>query len=118
MDDSTNVTEISTQLLFVVKVKLPASCAFHSSPSGDTEYEQAYNSAIFAVKPRGFEVKWPKGAERWPVDSEGFTYVPLVLTDHRDALAKTIEDCARLRQRLKLISDGFDKFKHLLAHGA
>ena len=43
---------------FVVRVKLPSSAGFNSGPSGDTEYESAYQKAIFDIKPDGFEVAW------------------------------------------------------------
>lgn len=62
---------------FHVRVRLPDAASFHSSPSGDAEYEAAYSSAISAVKPRGFEVRWPRTGQKWPVDSEGYTWVPL-----------------------------------------
>jgi hypothetical protein len=114
MDESTNTKELAPQMLFCVRVKLPSSGAYHCSPSGDTEFEQARNSAIFAVKPRGFEVKWPRSGESWPVDSEGFTYVPLFVTDHRDALAYAIEEQNRMRKRLDAIAAGFKAIQHLL----
>lgn len=76
-----------TSLEFMVRVKLP--CASDFKP-GDG-YESARNDAIFAIKPCGFEVKWPREGQTWPVDSEGYTYVPLFLTYHKDALAFYME---------------------------
>lgn len=75
------------QVEFMVRVKLPSSGGYHSSPSGDTQYEIDYRQAIFDVKPIGFEVRWPRLNEKWPVDSEGYTYVPLYVSQHCDALA-------------------------------
>lgn len=114
MDETTNRKDLAPQLMFMVRVKLPNPAGYHSSPSGDTEYEQARSSAIFAVKPVGFEVKWPRGGERWPVDSEGYTFVPLVVSDHRDALATAIEERGRMLVQLGLIKKAFDSVKHLL----
>lgn len=114
MDESTDRKQLSPQLMFMVRVKLPNPAGYHSSPSGDTEYESARSEAIFAVKPAGFEVKWPRGGERWPVDSEGYTFVPLVLTDHRDALANAIRERGEELKRMSLIKEGFDRIKHLL----
>ena len=72
---------------FMIRVKLPKSSAFHCSPSGDTEYDRAFQDAIFEVKPQGFEVLWPRAGHRWPEpDSEGFTFVPLFLSDEARAL--------------------------------
>jgi len=85
---------------FMVRVKLPSSSAFHSSPSGDTEYEQAYKKAIFDVKPPGFEVKWPWMNEKWPVDSEGYTWVRLYCTDEKLALNYWMQQVQFLQKKL------------------
>jgi len=75
----------TAQIEYVVRVKLPSSGSFHSSPSGDTEYETAYNAAIFAAKPEGFEVAWSSRAT-WPVDRDGLTWVKLYCTDKSKAV--------------------------------
>ena len=41
---------------FMVRVNLPSSGAYHCSPSGDSEYDDAYNQALMKVVPPGFEV--------------------------------------------------------------
>lgn len=66
---------------FMIRVELPSPSAYPSGPSGDTEYYTAYKDAIFASLPDGFEVFWPRAGQRWPVDSEGYTFVPLYLGD-------------------------------------
>ncbi len=75
------------EIIFTMKVKLPNPAAFHSSPSGDTEYENAHRDALFENKPVGFEIKYPRADCDWPKDKEGFTWVPLYLTDNKSSLA-------------------------------
>lgn len=60
---------------FMIRVKLP-----ERNPRPSDGYDENYSSAINAAKPYGFEVKWPRDGESWPVDSEGFTFVPLYLS--------------------------------------
>lgn len=74
---------LNHQVQFMVKVKLPSSCGFHCSPSGDMEYEQAIHNTIIAAKHPDFEVHWPKLNEKWPIDSQGYTYVPLYLRNNQ-----------------------------------
>lgn len=98
--DSMNDYEI------VIRVKLPSAVGFHSSPSGDTEYEEAYRKAIFDKKPVGFEVRWPRLNEKWPVDGDGMTWVPLYVSDKAavDPVPKLLERLnamRRLIERLK-----------------
>jgi hypothetical protein len=88
---------------FMVRVKLPSSGAYHSSPSGDTEYDNAYKEAIFAATPIGFEVGWPRRNEKWPVDSEGFTWVRLYCTDEKNALASALAQIADLKSSMSKI---------------
>jgi len=88
---------------FMVRVKLPSSSAYHSSPSGDTEYEEAYRNAIFAVKPPGFEVSWPRLNEKWPVDSEGYTWVRLYCTDQKVALAYWMKEAQQAQAHIARI---------------
>jgi hypothetical protein len=65
---------------FMVRVLLPPSHSYACCPSGDTTYEEAYNKAIQDVLPPGFVVKWPRVGHKWPVDSEGYTWVHLHCT--------------------------------------
>jgi hypothetical protein len=94
---------MSTLPEFMVRVKLPSSSAYHSSPSGDTEYEDAYKKAIADALPPGFEVRWPRMHEKWPVDSEGYTYVRLYATDEKTALAHYIDRVKELESHLDRI---------------
>jgi hypothetical protein len=59
----------------MIRVKLPSAASFHCSPSGDTEYEDAYRKAIFEKIPEDFEVIWPLLNQKTPTDSEGFTWI-------------------------------------------
>lgn len=81
------MSEASGYPEFMMRVILPPSHSFHSSPSGDTEYDIAYNKALMENKPAGFEVIYPRRNEKWPVDSEGYTWVRLQCTNKEDALA-------------------------------
>lgn len=94
----------ASQVEYMVRVKLPNSASFSPGPSGDTEYDEAYRNAISAVRPRGFEVKWPKLGHRWPVDSEGYTCVLLFVSDHATALTHWIDRADRLAKKLDEIS--------------
>lgn len=86
---------------FMMRVKLPSSSGYHCGPSGDTEYESDYRQAILAALPEGFEVCWPRAGHRWPVDSEGFTYVRLRCDDPKNALAKWRESATRASEALR-----------------
>lgn len=88
------------EIEYVVRVKLPSSGSFHSSPSGDTEYEQACNAAIFAVKPPGFEVAWSSRAT-WPVDRDGLTWVKLYCTDSSKAMEYYHDRVASLTKQVE-----------------
>lgn len=85
---------------FMMRVKLPSSSGFHSSPSGDTEYEIALDKAIGTALPEGFKVLWPKRTQNWPVDSEGFTYVRLECIDPDGAVAFWKDEYARARDAM------------------
>lgn len=92
----------------MIQVKLPSSSEYHASPSGDTEYESAYKQAIFDAKPEGFEVSWPKIGHRWPIDSEGFTFVPLYLSQttgisQADMLTRWISRYQELEDKMTAI---------------
>lgn len=86
---------------YMIRVKLPDSSHYAACPSGDTEYDEAYKKAIFDAKPDGFEVKWPRRNEKWAMDSEGYTLVPLKCTDEKVALARWMRRCQE--QELQLL---------------
>jgi hypothetical protein len=69
---------------FMVRIKLPTELIFTNQSGEYTSDQKACMDAIFAEKPQGFEVRWPKVGQKWPVDSEGFTFVPLYLSSHKD----------------------------------
>jgi hypothetical protein len=76
---------MNNEVEYVMRCKLPSSAGFHSGPSGDTEYEEAYRKAIFASLPQGFEIAW-KTKETWPKDRDGVTWVKLYCTNREDAM--------------------------------
>lgn len=90
-------------LEFMIRVKLPNPGAYSGSPSGDSQYEDDYNKAIFDIKPPGFEVSWPKLGHKWPSDSLGFTYVPLYISDEKSGLYYYIERVHELEDKLEKI---------------
>lgn len=88
---------------FMMRVKLPSSGEYHSRPSGDTAYEEALRRALMEVKPEGFEIIYPKLNEKWPIDSEGFTWVRLYCTNDKDALGYWMKEARFLQQKLDRI---------------
>lgn len=100
-----NRTGDTVSYFTAIRVKLPSSGGYHSSPSGDAEYEKAYKDAIFKAKPAGFEVKWPRANEKWPVDSEGYTFVPLYLTQAADAVAHWQEQADMYRVKYETLQN-------------
>lgn len=97
--------KIRPNLIFVMKVKLPNSNEFHSGPSGDTEYEEAHRKALFANKPDGFEIRYKRSGVEWPVDSSGFTWVPLYVSVERDGIAMALERADRAERSLREIRE-------------
>jgi hypothetical protein len=87
---------------YIMRVKLPSSASFHSGPSGDTEYEEAYKKAIFDKKPEGFEVSW-KTQATWPVDKDGMTWVKLYCTGKKEAVKYWIDKVELLTKKLEQI---------------
>ena len=96
---------------FMIRVKLPSSGAYHSSPSGDTEFEDAYRKAIFAVLPEGFEVNWPLLNHRTPHDSEGFTWIRLSYTGNavENPQAYWIAKCQEAQAELRRLKEAISK---------
>ena len=89
---------------YVVRVKLPSSAGYHSGPSGDTEYEDDYNKAIFAAKPEGFEVAWPS-KDTWPKDKDGMTWVRLYCTDQKKAVEYFQDRSESLRNQVERMKE-------------
>lgn len=90
---------------FMMRVKLPDSGSYHSSPSGDSDYEEAYNKAIFDVLPPGFEVKYPRLGHKWAVDSEGYSLVTLICTDNTVSLNYYMKKSAEIEQRFQKLKE-------------
>src|SRR6187402_2927028 len=78
-------------IIFVCRAKLPPV---------DFAERSAFIDAVFAAKPAGFEVSWPKENHNWVIDDEGFTHIPLYVTDHKLALFDYIERSRRLKQSI------------------
>lgn len=89
----------------MIKVKLPSPSGFHSSPSGDTEYQEAWGKAMAAAMPAGYGYTNPRFNEKWPVDSNGLTWVPIYCLNRDDAL----ENCHKRIKKLEAIIDGIRK---------
>lgn len=62
-------------LQYCIRVNLPNSGHYSCGPSGDTEYEEAYNNAIKSAMPDGFKLVPVRLGHKRPVDSEGFTWM-------------------------------------------
>ena len=90
-------------LEFMIRVKLPSAASFHASPSGDTEYEDAFRKAIVENMPEDFEVIWPLMNRKTPTDSEGFTWVRLRYNGKCAAnpQAHWIQECQAVQKELR-----------------
>jgi hypothetical protein len=93
---------MKTEVQFMIRVKLP-----EPNPRTEDGYDADYSAAINAVKPYGFEVKWPnEGDCAWPVDSEGFTFVPLYVSTTEAGMVNTwISRYYALEDRHRAIKD-------------
>lgn len=88
---------------FVVRIKLPSASGFASCPSGDTDYEEAYDKVLRRSLPVGFEYKYPRTGQHWSIDSEGYTLALLRCSDEKNALASALDTIKALRKRLEKI---------------
>ncbi len=91
MSDSERLAESKTsvhavvnaaEVEYVMRSLLPKAGSFHSGPSGDTAYDEAYRQSIFENLPPGFEVAW-KSRGHWPVDKDGVTWVKIYRSTRR-----------------------------------
>ena len=90
---------------FMFRVKLPNPNGYASCPSGDTDYEVAYNKVLREALPVGFEYIYPRAGQYWPVDSEGFTFARLRCTDEQRVVGELLEENGRLKKQLKELKD-------------
>ncbi len=89
---------------FMIRVKLPNPNAFASCPSGDTEYQTAYDDALAEARPPSFEYIYPRTGESWPKDTEGWTWARLRCTDESEAISSAyLARVSQLERRLKTI---------------
>lgn len=88
---------------FMIRVQLPSASGYHSSPSGDTEFEEAYRKAVRDKLPEGFEVVWPLLNRQTPKDSEGFTWIRIRFdgTANGNPQAHWIQECQRMQKELE-----------------
>jgi hypothetical protein len=87
-------------LEFVMRIKLPESSC---SPSGDTEFEIAYDKVLKENCPSGFIVQHQRIGEKWAKDSEGFTYVRLKLVKETETFNYLITKNKELEKELSHI---------------
>lgn len=96
---------MKTEVQFMIRVKLPPLSEGVTSPSGDPAEDRAYKDAIFAAKPYGFEVQWNYDGPAWPIDSQGYTYVPLfVSTTEAGALNTWIDRYYQIREAMASVT--------------
>ena len=89
---------------FMVRVKLPDAAAYHSSPSGDTAYEDAYQTAIAKAMPPGFEVVPLKSNEQYPTDRAGRSCVLIrPVAKDEDMLWFYIEQIKSMQLKLEAV---------------
>ena len=96
------------EIEYVMRCKLPSPSGFSPGPSGDTEYETAYNEAILENLPQGFEIAW-RTKISWPVDRHGMTWVKLYRSSDQDKLHHFIDETQRLNRVLRKIRDLADQ---------
>jgi len=90
---------------YIARVNLPSSGGFAMCPSGDSDYEIAYDVAIKNATPDGFEADI-KTQHLWPKDRDGMTWIRLVCTDESkaiEALSKQVQELTRQLERMKEI---------------
>lgn len=91
---------------FVIRVKLPNSNSYHCSPSGDTEYEEAYNKVLKENIPENFSVVNLRKPFSFPKDNEGFTWILLQYNgDDEKATYYWWEKCIFLERKLTKLKD-------------
>lgn len=92
----------ASEVEYVMRCLLPNSGSFHSGPSGDTAYDEAYRQAISENLPPGFEVAWrTKG--QWPVDKDGLTWVKIYRSTDEDKQRYWIDECHRLQRQMRKV---------------
>ena len=99
---------------YMVRMKLPNPAAFASCPSGDTEYESAYQKALDDARPEGFEFVYPRRNEKWPKDSEGWTWARLRCTDGDNALSAMLEKVRGQQVEMENIKRILRKLRRLM----
>ncbi len=60
---------------------------------------------VFEAKPDGFEVVWPTKKKPWPVDSAGFTFVPLCVTYTNEVHVKLVDQLCDARETIQRLRD-------------
>lgn len=85
---------------FCIRVKMPDATKYSSDGGHESPLSRARSNAIFAAKPQGFEVKWPLLDQNWPVDAEGFTWVPLYHSDDKNIVSRLLDKIQSLEQTM------------------
>lgn len=97
------------EVCLMIRVKLPDSGSYHSSPSGDTEYEGDCYKALKDATPPGYQVLHPRGNESWPRDSEGFTWVRLKCVNEKVMSAHWMDTAQAYKRQLNRIREVLQK---------
>lgn len=108
-----------SKLEFMIRVKLPQQLPDFCNPRTiDPSPEcRKWQDEIFVAKPYGFEVSWPQDGLIWPVDSDGYTYVPLYIsTTEGGALNVWIDRYHRAADRLRQIDEKALELSHMAKH--
>lgn len=104
---------MKAELVFGIRVKLedgidPVAILEKyraSSTGGEDPNYIAMRDAIFEAKPNGFEVHWARKSRPWPVDSAGYTFVPLYVTDSKLAHVSLVEQICNARKEIEWMRD-------------
>lgn len=98
---------------FMVRVKLPRSDAC-ICPDEDPDYQGALADALSAARPDGYEYRYTTDSNKWPVDSEGFTWARLRCNDEKVAIAYWMHSVRQLKMRIAQIEEHAEAIARLI----
>ena len=95
---------------FMVRVKLPKAAHYTRFAA----YEMAFEKALSDVCPDGFDFVCPEKNEKWPVDSEGYTWARLRCSGEDASLAFWVSRTRELEELLEKINASSEAITRLV----
>lgn len=105
---------MAAEVEFMIRVRLPNPSGYASCPSGDTDYEVAYDKAMKKALPKGFVVMAERPAVHRPTDGNGLTWVRVRPTTQADALHTALMELGRLKAIIEESAELANKTKGAL----